>query len=124
MVAKGNFLSPFSTKSKRLRQAIQRLKRKEEAEATFINSALRKARTKTLIQLGALIDKAGLLREFEIELGTNLQKDIECKDQVHALFGALLELRSLLKETDEYSHSYLALKAKVGFIEIYGFIKK
>ncbi len=107
-----------------MRQAIQRLKRKEESEEIFINSALRKARTRTLIQTGGLLEKAGLLKEFEIELGTDLQKDIECKDQVHALFGALLELRSLLKETDEYSHSYLALKGKVGFIEIYGFIKK
>ncbi len=98
-----------------MKQAIQRLKRKEEAEETFINSALRKARSRTLVQLGALIDKAGLLREFEIELGTDLQKDIECKDQVHALFGALLELRSLLKETDEYSYSFLALKGKIGF---------
>ncbi|MBN9344195.1 MAG: hypothetical protein BGO76_00440 [Caedibacter sp. 38-128] len=67
--------------------------------------------------LGGLIEKAGLLDEFSIELGTDLQKDVECKEQVHALFGALLELRSLLKETDEYSHSYLALKGKVGFAE-------
>lgn len=107
-----------------MRQAIQRLKRKEEAETTFINSALRKARTRSLIQLGALIDKAGLLKEFEIELGTDLQKDIECKNQVHALFGALLELRSLIKETDEYSHTYLALKGKVGFAEATYSLKK
>ncbi|AIL13479.1 hypothetical protein IM40_08240 [Candidatus Paracaedimonas acanthamoebae] len=64
-----------------------------------------------------MLAKSGLLDEFSIELGTDLQKDVECKDQVHALFGALLELRSLLKETDEYSHSYLALKEKVRFTE-------
>ncbi|OJX06505.1 MAG: hypothetical protein BGO76_08480 [Caedibacter sp. 38-128] len=75
----------------------------------------RKARTRTLIMLGGLIEKAGLLNEFSIDLGTDLQKDVECKDQVHALFGALLELRSLLKETDEYPHSYLTLKGRVGF---------
>lgn len=98
-----------------MRRAIQRLKRKEESEAAFINSALRKARTRTLIQAGGLLDKAGLLDEFSIELGADLQKNIECKDQVYALFGALLELRSLLKETDDYSHSYLALKGKMGF---------
>lgn len=88
-----------------MRCAIQRLKRKEESEEIFIHSTLRKARTRTLIQAGALLEKAGLLNEFSIELGTDLQKDIECKDQVHALFGALLELRSLIKETDDYSHS-------------------
>ncbi|AIL12602.1 hypothetical protein IM40_02190 [Candidatus Paracaedimonas acanthamoebae] len=98
-----------------MRQDIQRLKRKEEAEAAFINSALRKARTRTLVQAGGLLDKAGLLDEFSIVLGADLQKDIDCKDQVYALFGALLELRSLLKETEEYSHSYLALKGKVEF---------
>jgi len=58
------------------------------------------------------------LEEFSIELGTDLQKNIECKDQVHALFGALLELKSLLRETDEYSHSYLELKGKIGFAKI------
>jgi len=98
-----------------VRQAIQRLKRKEEAEITIINSTLRKARTRTLIQAGALLEKAGLLNEFSIEPGTDLQRDVECKDQMHALFGALLELKSLLKETNEYSHSYLALKGKIGF---------
>ncbi len=107
-----------------MRQAIQRLKRKEESEAAFINSALRKARTKTLIQAGGLLEKAGLLEEFSIELGTDLQRDIECKNQVHALFGALLELRSLIKETDEYSHNYLALKGKVGFAEATHSLKK
>ena len=70
-----------------------------------------------MIQAGGLLEKAGLLDEFSIEIGTDLQKDIECKDQVHALFGALLELRSLLQETDDYSHSYLALKGKIGFAE-------
>lgn len=90
-----------------MRQAIQRLKRKEESAENFINSALRKARTRTLIQAGGL-----------------LQKDIECKNQMQALFGALLELRSLIKETNEYSHTYLALKGKVGFAEATHSLKK
>ncbi len=107
-----------------MRQAIQRLKRKEESAENFINSALRKARTRTLIQAGGLLEKAGLLKEFQIELGTDLQKDIECKNQMQALFGALLELRSLIKETNEYSHTYLALKGKVGFAEATHSLKK
>jgi hypothetical protein len=107
-----------------VRQAIQRLKRKEESAENFINSALRKARTRTLIQAGGLLEKAGLLKEFQIELGTDLQKDIECKNQMQALFGALLELRSLIKETNEYSHTYLALKGKVGFAEATHSLKK
>lgn len=101
-----------------MKQAIQRLKRKEEAEQIYIHSALRKARTRTLIQAGGLLEKSGLLEIFEIELGTDLQKDIDFKDQVHALFGALLELRSLLKETDDYSHAYLTLKGKTRFYNL------
>lgn len=107
-----------------MRQAIQRLKRKEESEVTFINSALRKARTRTLIQAGGLLEKSGLLDEFSIELGADLQKDIECKDQVHALFGALLEIRSLLTETGAYSHSYLTLKGKEEFYKTSKFYLK
>lgn len=70
-----------------MKQAIERLKRKEESEEVFINSALWKAhsKTRTLIQAGPLPGKAGLLDEFSIELGTDLQKDIDCKEQVYAL---------------------------------------
>ncbi len=102
----------------RLQQMIEKMQRRREILAFhegLIPSSLRKARTRTLIQLGGLIEKAGLMEEFNLELGSDLQKDLGCKEEVYALFGALLELKSLLKESQEYSHNYLALKGKVAF---------
>lgn len=102
----------------RMQQLIEKLNRKREVLAYhegLIPSSLRKARTRTLIQLGGLIEKAGLLDEFNLEFGSDLQKDPECKEEVHALFGALLELKSLLKESQEYTYRYLSLKGKVAF---------
>ena len=51
-----------------------------------------------LIQLGGLIDKRGLLEKFDIELGYDLQKDLEVKGNVHGLFGALLDLKSTMED--------------------------
>lgn len=101
-----------------MQQLIEKMQRRREILAyheSLIPSSLRKARTRTLIQLGGLIEKSGLMEEFNLELGSDLQKDPECKEEVHAFFGALLELKSILKESQEYSHSYLALKGKVAF---------
>lgn len=58
----------------------------------------RRARTRSLIQLGGLIEKAGLLDEFGIELGADLQKDEDMKKPVSALLGALLEVKDMLKQ--------------------------
>ena len=53
----------------------------------------RKARTRTLIQLGGLIEKAGLLDLVELETGQDLQKDPETFDAAATLMGALLSLK-------------------------------
>lgn len=53
------------------------------------------ARTRIFIQLGGLIEKAGLLQDFGIELGSDLQKDLEVQKPVDALFYGLLELNLL-----------------------------
>ena len=62
--------------------------------------SFRRARTRTLIQLGGLIEKAGLLEEFGLHLGSDLQKDSEMKDPVFAFYGALLELKNTISEGD------------------------
>ena len=62
--------------------------------------SFRRARTRTLIQLGGLIEKAGLLEEFGLNLGADLQKDSEMKDPVFAFFGALTDLKNTLQEGD------------------------
>jgi hypothetical protein len=53
----------------------------------------RKARTRTLIQLGGLVEKSGLLEPLNITLGDDLQKDFDCLESAAILAGALSELR-------------------------------
>ena len=54
---------------------------------------VRKARVRTLIQLGGLIEKAGLLNICGLEAGQDLQKDPATFEGVSTLMGALLFLR-------------------------------
>lgn len=56
----------------------------------------RKARTRTLIQLGGLIEKSGLLDLLDIEAGQDLQKDPDTLDAAATLMGALLSLQETL----------------------------
>lgn len=62
----------------------------------------RKARTRQLIQLGALIEKAGLLETFEITLGADLQQELEMKLPVAGLFKGLVTLNELANSQDVY----------------------
>lgn len=58
----------------------------------------RQARTRTLIQLGGLLEKSGLIEELSISLGSDLQKDVNLKAPVSLLMGALLHLKLELKD--------------------------
>jgi hypothetical protein len=57
----------------------------------------RRARTRTLIQLGGLVEKAGLMEAFGLRPGADLQKDEAMKTPMLAFFGAMLEVGDLLK---------------------------
>ncbi len=57
-----------------------------------ISLGLRKTRTRTLIQIGGLVDKSGLTSMFEIEPGDDLQSDIFELDKAAALLGFLVEM--------------------------------
>jgi hypothetical protein len=61
---------------------------------------LRKSRTRTLIQLGGLITKAGLLEPLELDLGDDLQKDEQNFDAVATLMGAFCDLSQPLQNDD------------------------
>lgn len=61
---------------------------------------LRKARTRTLIQLGGLIEKSGLLNELNLAPGDDLQKDHDCHESAAILMGALCELRQSFHTED------------------------
>lgn len=58
---------------------------------------LRRARTRSLISIGGLIKKSGLLETFQIELGLDLQKDITMQEPVAALFKGFLTLDEMVK---------------------------
>lgn len=78
------------------------------------NSAQRRARTRSLIQLGGLIEKAGLLETFGIELGLDLQKDLTMKEPIAALFKGLLDLN----ESAQTDHAHFALWSQEGLQEL------
>lgn len=60
---------------------------------------LRKARNRSLIQIGGLIAKSGLLERFEIEIGRDLQKDPEMEGKAATFYGALLQMKSEIEDT-------------------------
>jgi len=53
---------------------------------------LRRAHTRTKIQLGGLVQKAGLLEPLDLHPGDDLQKDEQIFDAVATLMGAFLDL--------------------------------
>ena len=55
-------------------------------------SSNRKARTRTMIQLGSLVSMSGLTSLLHIQEGEDLQFDMEAKDKAAMLLGALSEL--------------------------------
>ncbi len=57
---------------------------------------MRRARVKSLIEVGALVEKAGLLKTFDLPLGRDFQKDPELKMQVSALYKSLLFLNEMV----------------------------
>jgi hypothetical protein len=61
----------------------------------YSSSAQRRARTRSLIQLGGILEKAGIVETFGISLGADLQKDLPMKKPIAALFKALIDLNSL-----------------------------
>lgn len=54
---------------------------------------LEKARTRTLIQLGGLVEKFGLLEPLNITLCDDLQKDYKHLESTAILTGTLSDLR-------------------------------
>jgi hypothetical protein len=53
---------------------------------------VKKARTRTLIEVGCLCEKAGVLKSFGIILGKDLQKDPEMQEPVANLFKEFVRL--------------------------------
>ncbi len=61
----------------------------------------RKARTRTLIQIGGLVEKAGLLPFFRIELGEDLQMDLQGLEKASTLMGLFIKAKEELYDRQE-----------------------
>ncbi len=64
------------------------------------HASFRRARTRTLIQLGGLFEKSGLMETFDVQVGDNLQENLEKKENVFAILGCLLELKEMMKNQE------------------------
>ena len=79
-------------------------------------ASLRKRRTRTLIQLGGLIEKSGLMEKLEIEVGDDLQEGVQSL-KAATLLGALGDLVGYLTLSESDAQKSLwAQKGK----EIFG----
>ena len=67
----------------------------------------RRTRTRTLIQLGGLIEKAGLLTLLDLELGQDLQKDFDTVNATATLIGSLLYLKEFFQGEEAETHKML-----------------
>ncbi|MCI5055512.1 MAG: hypothetical protein MRY83_05340 [Flavobacteriales bacterium] len=80
---------------KRLNQQItkvekQRYRRMHKLEIT--SPTAKKARTRSLVQIGSLCEKSGVLKSFGIILDKNLQKDPEMQEPASDLFKEFVRL--------------------------------
>lgn len=89
--------------------------KKDQSNLKNHSSSFRKLRTRTLIQLGGLIEKSGLLETLEIPLGADLQKDDDVKDAVTILLGLLVDSKTNLEDVS-FKNLYL-LKGQALFLE-------
>ena len=91
---------------KRHHRLAQHITRAEEQRYRMMHKleltsrTARKARSRSLIQVAALCDKAGLLQTFGIILGEDLQKSPEMKEPVAALFKGFLILNEMVQSGD------------------------
>lgn len=66
------------------------------------SSNFRKSRIRTLIQLGILIEKSGLLPYLNISMGDDLQVDEHIKDDVELLLGLLVDTKQSIATDPEF----------------------
>lgn len=67
----------------------------------------RQSRTRTIIQIGGLVEKSGLLQKLNISPGDDLQQNPDCFKAAAILLGAFIEINKLMKEPDSDSQILL-----------------
>ena len=99
------------TQIKKIDQHINRLKLKKNYLSSKINKASnqeRRARTRTLIQLGGLIEKSSLMALVQIETGEDLQLDHNAFEKAATLFEILSD--AYLKNEENSEKDFQKLK--------------
>ena len=86
-----------------LKNQINRLRHKVNAQQK--PNSFRQKRTRTLIQCGGLLDKAGILQGFQISLGDDLQ-DFESLDTAATLLGFLKDKMDATNPSPKDLHSW------------------
>ena len=98
----------METLGQKLRRTTQLIYKSERQRRTKMDELgtssreARRARSHSLIQIGALVDKAGLLNTFEIGLGLDLQRDPDLKHQVAALYKGLTVLNEMAQSDEAH----------------------
>jgi hypothetical protein len=81
-----------STKINKIDAKLNRLKSKRamlERQTEVQSKQMRMGRTRTLIQMGGLLSLVNMHQWFDIELGDDLQTDLNKRDQSMMLLGLL-----------------------------------
>lgn len=95
------------TDIKSLQQKINALKlqrNRELKKQSFKENNLRKSRTRTLIQLGGLVQKSGIADHFNVAMGDDLQGDIEGLEKAELVLGFLID--SIQNASEHDSENY------------------
>ena len=74
----------------------EQIEARENFKANKKSDSERRARTRSLIQLGGLVNVSGISDFFDITLGDDLQGELVGNHKAARLLGALLELNKLL----------------------------
>ena len=65
------------------------------------------SRIRTLIQIGGLVEKSSLLKIFEIELGEDLQSNLDENDKAGSLLNFLIYSKDHFLENEEFLRNKL-----------------
>jgi hypothetical protein len=93
----------------------ERIKQMKQGSMQTSSTSQRRARTRSLIQLGGLLELAGTLDVFGIPLGVDLQKDVSVKNNIAALFKGLLELNEMVESSETVDLNLWALQGLDAF---------
>ena len=67
------------------------------------------SRIRTLIQIGRIVEKSSLLKIFEIELGEDLQSNLEKNDKAGSLLNFLIYSKDHFLENEEFLRNKLKI---------------